>query len=120
MKYPRVKFIKSVATKCVENFSDKDVPALFFYKGGDLLGQKIPAAPELGGLRMNFSTVEFVLSKAPTGIEVEYEEDPRNKLKLMNTIIRKGKDAGRGHENEDHSEEEDDRDYVSNQYQQYR
>ena len=30
-KHPETKFVKSVATKCVENFKDKDVPALLFY-----------------------------------------------------------------------------------------
>ena len=35
-KHPETKFIKSVATKCVENFRDNDCPALLFYLNGEL------------------------------------------------------------------------------------
>ena len=37
-KHPNVKFVKCVATKAVENFQDKDLPALLFYQAGDLFG----------------------------------------------------------------------------------
>lgn len=33
-KYPLVKFIKIIATKCIENFPDDNVPCLLIYKGG--------------------------------------------------------------------------------------
>ena len=35
-KHKNTKFIKCIATKAVENFQDQDLPALIFYKGGEL------------------------------------------------------------------------------------
>jgi hypothetical protein len=94
------------------------VPALLFYVNGDLLHNIIPARTILGGKHMNVKTVEFVLGLNKM-LDVEFEHDPRDKLKLINTTIVKGKDAGRHHEDDVDSEGEDDREYVSNQYQKY-
>jgi len=114
-KYPEVKFVRAVATKCVEGMLDRDLPALLFYKNEDLIGNIIPAREVLGGKRMTVKTVEFVLSINRI-LDIEFEHDPRDKLKLINTIIKKGKDAGRHHEDDVDSEGDDDREYVSNQY----
>lgn len=51
-KYPEVKFVRAVATKCVEGMLDRDLPALLFYKNEDLIGNIIPAREVLGGKRM--------------------------------------------------------------------
>lgn len=112
-KYPNIKFVKAVATKCVEGMLDRDLPALLFYKNEDLTGNIIPAREVLGGKRMTVKTVEFVLSINRI-LDIEFESDPRDKLKLINTVIKKGKDAGRHHEDDVDSEGEDDREYVSN------
>lgn len=61
-KYPKVKFLKSVATKCVENMIDKDLPAIMVYKDGDLINPMMCARGIFGGVRMNVKTVEYVLS----------------------------------------------------------
>ena len=112
-KHPNTKFVRSVATKCVENFRDNDLPALLFYKDGELLHNIIPAREILGGTRMNINTVEFVLGLNKM-VVVDFDHDPRDKLKLINTVIVKGKDAGRHHEDDVDSEGEDDREYISN------
>jgi len=112
-KHPNTKFIRAVATKCVENFQDKDLPALLFYKNGELEHNIIPAREILGGKRMNTKCVEFVLGLNRM-LRCDIEKDPRDKLKLINTTIVKGKDAGRHHEDDVDSEGEDDREYVSN------
>ena len=114
-KYPNIKFVKAVATKCVEGMLDRDLPALLFYKNEDLKHNIIPAREVLGGKRMTVKTVEFVLSLNHI-LDIEFESDPRDKLKLINTVIKKGKDAGRHHEDDVDSEGEDDREYVSNQF----
>jgi hypothetical protein len=62
---------------------------------------------------MNVKTVEFVLTLNKM-LELEFDTDPRDKLKLINTTIIKGKDAGRHHEDDVDSEGDDDREYVSN------
>lgn len=67
----------------------------------------------MGGKRMNTKVVEYVLGLNRM-LRCEIKKDPRDKLKLINTTIVKGKDAGRHHENDVDSEGEDDREYVSN------
>lgn len=115
MKHPNTKFIRAVATKCVENFQDQDLPALLFYKNGDLMHNIIPAREIIGGKHMNAKTVEFVLGLNKM-VEVDFEHDPRDKLKMINTTIIKGKNAGRHHEDDIDSDDVDDREYTSNQY----
>ena len=118
-RHPTTKFIQGVSTKIIENFKEHDCPGLFFYKNGELTGNIIPARQVLGGTRMTAETVEYVLSLNKM-LEIEApEQDPRDKLKLINTTIVKGKNAGRHHEDDVDSEGEDDREYVSNQYQRY-
>ena len=67
---------------------------------------------------MTTETVEYVLAERGL-IEIDFEEDPRDKLKLMNTVIKHGKDVNRRHE-DDVDSEGDDREYMNNQYQRYR
>jgi hypothetical protein len=70
-----------VATKCIENYLDMDVPGVLIYKDGDLVDKIIPAAPVFGGKQMNQDTVEFVLAMKKI-IDMELPEiDPRSQLK---------------------------------------
>lgn len=117
-KHINVKFIKAVATSCVENFHDSHCPGMFIYKGGELLHSDVPCADLFGGLRMTEQTVEYVLTERKV-IEVEFDEDPRDKLKLMNMVLKHGKDVVRRHE-DDVDSDGDDREYANNQYQRYR
>lgn len=64
---------------------------------------------------MTAKTVEFVLNMQKA-VDIDFEYDPRDKLKLINTSIVKGKNAGRHHEDDVDSEGDDDREYTSNQY----
>jgi hypothetical protein len=98
------------------------VPALFFYQNGALTGNLIPCSGVLGGLRMTVETIEYVLAEHKQ-IEMEFESDPRDKLKLLNTIVKRGEASKRErHEKEVDSDEEgvDDREYVDNQYMRYK
>jgi hypothetical protein len=118
-KHPTRKFIKIVANKCIENYDDRDVPGLLFYRNGDLLDKIIPAREVLGGVKMNVDTVEFVLGFKRV-LDVDYEEDPRDKLKIFSaTISHKGSEPKRKNEDES-DEEEDDREYTSNQMFRYK
>ena len=117
--HPTTKFIRAIATKCVENFRDQDVPALFFYRNGELLHNVIPCGNLLGGVRMNQKTVEFVLA-TNNMIKMEFEHDPRDKLKLINATIVHGKKYGTRHEEDSQDSGEDDREYVDNQYARYK
>ena len=91
-KHPTRKFMRCVATKCVENYRDCDVPALLFYKGGNNLVNNLtgPDARQLfGGKRMTVDTVEYVLAKECNFLDVNFEEDPRDSLKTFNAFIHK-------------------------------
>ena len=69
---------------------------------------------------MNSKTVEFVLAAQGVCYAEFPDGDPRDKLKLLNTVIKRGKDAGRHHEDDVDSEGEDDREYMNNQYSRYK
>mmetsp|Transcript_6634 Transcript_6634/g.5940 ORF Transcript_6634/g.5940 Transcript_6634/m.5940 type:complete len:83 (-) Transcript_6634:152-400(-) len=81
--HPTRKFIKIVATKCIENFLDIDCPGVLIYKNGEYLDKIIPAGEVFGGKRMTVDTVEFVLGFKRI-LDIEYDEDPREKLRVFN------------------------------------
>jgi hypothetical protein len=60
-----------------------DVPGVLIYRDGELADKIIPAGDVFGGKRMTVECVEFVLGLKKI-IEVEMEEDPREKLKVFN------------------------------------
>jgi len=117
-KHVNVKFIKAVATNCVENFHDKHCPSMFIYKNGELVSSEVPAKELFGGERMTTQSVEYILAQKEV-IEIEFDEDPRDKLKLLNMVVKHGKDVNRRHE-DDVDSDGDDREYVNNQYQRYK
>mmetsp|Transcript_13932 Transcript_13932/g.23698 ORF Transcript_13932/g.23698 Transcript_13932/m.23698 type:complete len:227 (-) Transcript_13932:136-816(-) len=92
-KHKTRKFMKIVATKCVENFEDVDVPCLLFYKNGELYDQiaGTKCREIFGGKRMTLNTVEYVLAKEKKFLEMEFEDDPRDSLKTFNAFIHKKK-----------------------------
>ena len=55
-KFPLVKFMQIVATNCVENFKDADVPGVIIYKEAKLIRQFIPATYYFGGKNMNWQS----------------------------------------------------------------
>ena len=111
-EYPNVKFLRSVATKCIENYIDADCPGILIYKNGELEGQMIPALKDLGGLYVNREIVEFVLGEKGI-IETSIDVDPREELMRMHMKIIKKKNK-RAHEESDESDNEDDREYMHN------
>jgi len=87
---------------------------MFIYKAGELVHSDVPCASLFGDLKMTPSTVEYVLAERGL-IEMEFDEDPRDKLKLMNMVTKRGKDVARQHE-DDVDSDGDDREYVNNHY----
>lgn len=37
VKYPNIKFLKTISTQCVENFPDSSLPYILYYKDGELV-----------------------------------------------------------------------------------
>lgn len=78
-KFKCVKFIKMIATSCIENFPDSSVPTVIIYHNGKLMS-KIEGISIYGGNKMNIDCLEWVLSKKGV-IESDLEEDPRENLR---------------------------------------
>lgn len=53
-KYPLVKFVKIVATKCVEKFPDEDVPCIVIYKATKPVASKAQAHRLCGNTLQSF------------------------------------------------------------------
>ena len=62
VKYPHVKFCKSVATKSIDNYDDCDVPGILLYQNAELKRHFIPALKYVGGSKMSYKIVEFLFS----------------------------------------------------------
>jgi len=64
VKFPTVKFLKIVATNCVQNFKDEDVPGLLIYQNEKLFKSLIPAHNFLGGKGMNWKSKLFIINQS--------------------------------------------------------
>ena len=105
IKHRHVKFVKIEARKCVENFKEEHVPAIFVYRDGEMVSQYLQVGAVLGGKKISFDIVEFFLARNKL-VESELDEDPRDKLFKIK----------RKHKNDDESSSEDDREYTRNHY----
>lgn len=56
-KFPLVKFTRIVATNCIENYRDEDVPGVIIYKNGNMFKQFLPATDFFGGKKMNWKSI---------------------------------------------------------------
>ena len=66
-KFPATKFLKSVATSCIPNYPDKNLPTVFVYYEGDLKGQ-IVGPFEFGGMNLTMDGEKMtLLSVSKTG-----------------------------------------------------
>jgi hypothetical protein len=55
-KFPLVKFMRIVATNCVENYNDVDVPGVLVYLNEKLVRQFIPASYYFGGKNLSWKS----------------------------------------------------------------
>lgn len=102
VKFPKVKFLKSISTTCIPNFPDRNLPAIFVYFEGQMKRQFIGTA-EFGGDKLQYEELEWMLSRTG-GFTTDLESDPRGprvKDVMMNSI-RGYKDA-----DDDDSDEND-------------
>ena len=75
MKYPSVKFIRSIAQTCIPNFPDKNVPTIFVYHNGQMKKQFLGPL-ELRSPNCTREELEFMLGQAGC-IKTDIMEDPR-------------------------------------------
>lgn len=78
-KFPQTKFLCSIATTCISNFPEKNLPTIFIYNEGQLKKQYIGPL-ELRGEKLTLNELEFLLGKAGA-ISTEIKEDPRPQIR---------------------------------------
>lgn len=76
---PEVKFLKSIATTCIPNFPEKNLPSVFIYYEGQLQKQIIGPV-ELRGEKLTLDEFEYMLGQYGA-IKTEIKEDPRQQVK---------------------------------------
>lgn len=79
MKYPSVKFIRSIAQTCIPNFPDKNVPTIFVYYNGQMKKQFLGPL-ELRAPNCTRDELEFMLGQVGC-IQTDITEDPRPKVR---------------------------------------
>jgi hypothetical protein len=58
-KFPLVKFMRIVATNCIEKYKDADVPGVIIYQNAKLIRQFIPASYYFGGNNLSWKSISF-------------------------------------------------------------
>jgi hypothetical protein len=108
-KYPTIKFLKSRATKCVENFPDSKVPTFIIYKNGAITNANTNNVDKQLKV-LSTENLEYFLKKIGTIPLEEGEELDELEAKYSKFILKKStKDK-----DEDRSDsDDDDRGYIS-------
>lgn len=78
-RFPETKFIKSIASTCIPNFPEKNLPSVFIYHEGQLLKQIIGPV-ELRGEKLTVEEFEYMLGQYGA-IKTDIKEDPRQGVK---------------------------------------
>lgn len=78
-RFPQTKFLKSIASTCIPNFPDKNLPTIFVYYEGQLKKQYIGPI-ELRGEKLTTEELEFMLGQSGA-INTEIKEDPRPQIR---------------------------------------
>ncbi|RKP27494.1 putative viral IAP-associated factor [Syncephalis pseudoplumigaleata] len=61
-KYPATKFVKIIATDCIRNYPDRNLPTLLIYGRGDMQRQCVGTA-QLGGPQLPLNKLERILEQ---------------------------------------------------------
>jgi len=78
-KFPQAKFIKSIATLCIKNYPDKDLPAIFVYYEGKMKKQFVgPHA--FGGMNLSRDGLEWMLSETGA-VKTDLDAPPKKQIK---------------------------------------
>ena len=104
-KYPLIKFVKIVATRCIENFPDSKLPCLIVYKEGKMTNNITNVDIEM---KMTVFGFETLMAKIYVIEKNEDEEDEE---------VKRIKQIGKGKakpKNEDESDSDDGKEYMVN------
>ena len=78
-KFPSVKFLRSIASTCIPNFPETNLPSIFVYFEGNIKKQFIGTV-ELRGPNLTLDELEFLLGKMGA-VTTNITEDPRPQVK---------------------------------------
>ncbi|XP_007108161.1 phosducin-like protein 3 [Physeter macrocephalus] len=97
-KFPDVKFIKAIATTCIPNYPDRNLPTIFVYLEGDIKTQFIGPLV-FGGMNLTMDELEWKLSESGA-IKTSLEENPKKPIEdvLLSSVLcsvpaRRGSDS---------------------------
>lgn len=76
---PEVKFLRSIASTCIPNFPEKNLPSIFIYYEGQMQKQIIGPI-ELRGEKLTLEELEFMLGQYGA-IKTDIKEDPKQQVK---------------------------------------
>lgn len=79
LRNPTTKFLKSIASTCIPNFPEKNLPSIFIYHEGQMKKQ-IVGPIELRGEKLTIEEFEFLLGQYGA-IKTDITEDPRQQIK---------------------------------------
>ena len=79
VRFPQTKFLRSVATTCIPNFPEKNLPTIFIYYESQMRKQFIGPV-ELRGDKLTLDELEFMLGVVGA-VNTEIKEDPRPQIR---------------------------------------
>lgn len=79
VRNPATKFLKSIASTCIPNFPEKNLPSIFIYYEGQIKKQIIGPI-ELRGEKLTAEEFEFLLGQYDA-IKTNIKDDPRQGVK---------------------------------------
>ncbi|KAJ6668546.1 hypothetical protein lerEdw1_012028 [Lerista edwardsae] len=82
-KFPETKFVKAVASSCIENYQDSCLPTIFVYENGQIKGKFIGIA-ECGGTKLTVPELEWKLAEVGA-LKTDLEENPKKGIVDMMT-----------------------------------
>jgi hypothetical protein len=74
-KYPQTKCLRAIATTCIENYPERNLPTIFVYYEGKMVKQYV-GTMDLRGTNLTIDEFEYLLGKAGA-VPTEIKEDPR-------------------------------------------
>lgn len=77
-RFPATKFLKSIATTCIPNYPERNVPSIFIYFEGQIKKQIIGEI-DLRGPNVTVDELEYILGRVGA-VNTEIKEDPRPKV----------------------------------------
>jgi len=79
IRFPQTKFLRSIATTCIPNFPEKNLPTIFVYHEGQMKKRFIGAL-ELRGEKLTTDELEFLLGQVGA-VPTKIKEDPRPQIR---------------------------------------